>query len=163
MDTTKPLNDQPVELTLSFESVKKIEAALDAAKAHLAVKRREALNELANGSNSYFVQTVCSSLASEITYLADLQRALTMWMDNVADTYADLLLSREPDLAKNFTPSPETEEAVDLIVKEVERLRAVGNKPSLDELTELARKDANGFTHQELSYIVGEAGNNTNL
>lgn len=123
MDITKPLNDQPVELILSFESVMKIEAALDAAKAHLACKRREVQNELANGSNSYFVQTVCTSLASEVIYLGDLQRALTMRMDRVADDYADLLLSRDPDLATNFAPSPEAEEAVDLIVKEVDRLR----------------------------------------
>ena len=143
MNAIKPLNDQPVELTLSFESVMKIEAAIDAAKAHLAVKRREVQNELASGSNSYFVQTVCSSLASEITYLADLQRALSMRLDTVADTYADLLLSRDPELAKNFTPSPEAEEAVDSIIKEVERLRT----------------HSEIFPPKELSYINCEDGN----
>ena len=103
MDTIKPLNDQPVELTLSFESVRKIEVALAAAKVQLAGKRREVLQEITQGNTSYFGQIVCESLASEITYLADLQRALTMRMDNVADDYK---LAKSPEFPEFVEPIP---------------------------------------------------------
>lgn len=100
MDITKPLNDQPVELTLSYESVMKIESAIDQLKDSLAGKRRELIN---NKPMGYSDRLIAECLLNEVDYLKDLQRALTMRMDNVADDYK---LAKSPEFPEFVEPIP---------------------------------------------------------
>lgn len=130
MDIIKQvINEQPVDLILSFESCMKVERALEVVIAQIKMKMDEfkpkPKEELP--SRVYLNSLIYDKLSSEVEILTDLQRAITMRMDNVADNFGQ------------------------------------ANKPSLDELTELDRKDANGFTQQKLAYLQGASGITTNL
>ena len=127
MSTLKPLNDQPVELTLSFESVLKIETALKVVIAQAAKCRNMYKDNIASGldaDNVYVNEALLQTMYSEITYLTDLRRVLTNMLDSVADKYADDVLQQDKEMQAAIRPSPAAEKTVDSIVAEVNRLRS---------------------------------------
>ena len=129
MDTKQPLNNQPVELVLSFESAVKINCALDVVLAQTKNYKQRVKSNLCEGvddSNVYTNNVLIIALNEEVTYLTDLQRAITRMLDNVADKYADELLASDKDLATmSSKPSKESEQTVEEIVKHYESVEDV--------------------------------------
>lgn len=121
MSTLKPLNDQPVELTLSFESVLKIVAALEAAKRSVGNAARHYRQHTTDESNSaYYTSNIQAQiLQEEFDYLTDLQRTVTMMLDNVTDRYANKLAQQDKELQAANRHTTVVEEAVGAIVNKM--------------------------------------------
>ena len=144
MSTLKPLNDQPVELTLSFESVLKVNLALEAVTAQAVKYRNMCKDNLACGldaANVYVNESLLKTMNSEITYLTDLKRVITCMLDNVADKYADELVQNDKEMqaAMRAAPSTVSEKAVDCIINEMARRK----QAELNEKFELQCEDDN--------------------
>ena len=90
MDTTKLINEQPVDLTLSFDSCMKVELALEVVIAQCKLKMHEVRRtpeSVTLPACIYLHELLYAKLKDEVEVLTDLQRAITMRMDNVADNF----------------------------------------------------------------------------
>lgn len=110
MSNLKPLNDQPVVLTLSFESVLKLTDCLETVKRSVDKVADFHHKDALNPTNEHYYTNLlqAKNLKDEFNYLNDLQRTLSMMLDNVADKYADKVAQQDKEMqaAMRATPSP---------------------------------------------------------
>ena len=105
MSSRKPFNDYPVELTLSVESVSKINLALEVvtAQANNYLQLVNAnLRSPNDQANAYTNTVVTKAIIADIEYLTDLKvrrmLGLSMMLDNVADSYADKVDQQDKEM-----------------------------------------------------------------
>ena len=81
--------DFPVDLTLSFESCMRIERSLEVVIAQIAIRLDECKPKVKEDvpSRVYLNTLMYTKLKEEAQVLTDLQRLITMRLDNIADNY----------------------------------------------------------------------------